>query len=114
MKKTIRHNLIILFSSLSVFIVVLLLTNPAEKGFLFTLVPISLIWMMTYSSVHILITSALGLKRGMVISLASSIASVVSLLAIFSALGDISFIDFILLTSLAVLLNFYLIRTWPN
>ncbi len=113
-KASFTRNLILLITSLFFLFLVFLFTNPGDRGFVFTLIPIVLFWTISYSFTAIFIRYMFKTRQSTVVSVSSGVASVVSLLGIFSALGDISLIDFILLSSLAVLLNFYLIRTWPK
>ncbi len=116
MTKFIKHLTAPLAFTLSGGSMILLLlgTKPSNQNLLLTLVPLILAWFAVYSGV---LTVALLLRINKVqhIRLTASVCATVStLLLMFSALGQVSVFDVLLLFALATLSIFYLRRSWPN
>ena len=97
--------------SLSVFIFSF---SPKKDAPLLTLVPLLLSWFSLYYGMMLVFTIVLSkLKRvGQLISI--SFASLLTLLVMFSALGQLAFFDFVLFLALTVLAVFYIKRTCSN
>lgn len=95
-------------------LVFLMSFNPSEIGFFGTLVPLVLLWIFIFSTLRISFF-VLGRRSTSVFRFLSVIIpSVIVLSLMFSALGEVSVLDVLLLFVLASLGNFYLVRTWPK
>lgn len=103
-----------LFTSLSLLVTFILLVAPKKDTPLLTIVPLLLVWFVFYYSAQLIMSALLtGLKRvRQLVAIGSS--SLVTLLVMFSALGQLAFFDVILFLSLTVLAVFYIKRTWSK
>jgi hypothetical protein len=88
--------------------------TPDEAGFIMTIVPLFLVWVFLFSFLRS-VFHITRLQSSVLAKISSLIIpSVLVLTLMFSALGDVSVLDAILLFVLASLGNFYLARTWPK
>lgn len=107
-------SLMIFCISAGLLIIIFLTTSPSEKSFVFTLIPLFLIWISVFSFVMLFRIFFKSTNIVVFRSSAAVLASVAMLLTMFSALGQLSFFDTLLLASLAILGAFYFRRSWPN
>lgn len=91
-----------------------LFTIPSENSFILSFMPLILVWVVVFSFVMILKPIFGRLPKKHVKTIAVTIASVVMLLIMFSALGQLAVFDVALLLTLAVVGVFYFRRSWPN
>ena len=91
-----------------------LFTSPSENSFILSFMPLILIWAVVFSFIMILKPLFGRLPKTYVKAIAVTLASVVMLLVMFSALGQLVFFDIALLLTLAVVGVFYFRRSWPN
>lgn len=111
--KLVAMPLVFLISVTSL-ITFLLLVSPSSSSFIVSFVPLLLIWIGVYSGILSLKFTVKSVSEATVRTLAATVASVVMLLLMFSALGQVSVFDISLLLALAVLGVFYFRRSWPN
>jgi len=91
-----------------------LFTSPSENSFILSFMPLILVWIAVFSLIMVLRPLFSRLPKNHVKTIAVTIASVVMLLVMFSALGQLAFFDIALLLTLAVIGVFYFRRSWPN
>ncbi len=91
-----------------------LFTAPSENSFVLSFMPLILVWVVVFSFIMILRPIFGRLPKKHVKTIAVTIASVVMLLIMFSALGQLAFFDIALLLTLAIVGVFYFRRSWPN
>lgn len=91
-----------------------LFTSPSENSFILTFMPLILVWAVMFSFIMLLRPIFGRLPKNHVKTIAVTVASVVMLLVMFSALGQLAFFDIALLLTLAVVGVFYFRRSWPN
>ncbi|MBP6962045.1 hypothetical protein KBB49_00715 [Candidatus Saccharibacteria bacterium] len=91
-----------------------LFTAPSENSFVLSFMPLILVWVVVFSFIMILSPIFGRLPKKHVKTIAVTIASVVMLLIMFSALGQLAFFDIALLLTLAIVGVFYFRRSWPN
>ncbi len=91
-----------------------LFTSPSENSFILSFMPLILVWVVSFSFIMLLKPLFVRLPKNHVKTIAVTIASVVMLLVMFSALGQLAFFDIALLLTLAVVGVFYFRRSWPN
>lgn len=88
--------------------------NPREVGFIGTLLPLLLVWVFLVTLCR-LIAATFNRSGSRILKITSFIVpSAVVLGLMFSALGEVSLLEGLLLLILAILGNFYLARTWPK
>lgn len=100
--------------SLTGLLVFLMSTRPTNNNFLLVLVPIGLLWLTVFSMVMFVSTVRKDIHRLRLRILAATLATCLTLLTMFSALGQLSVFDVLLLASLGVLSIFYFHRSWPG
>jgi membrane protease YdiL (CAAX protease family) len=88
--------------------------NPREVGFIDTLVPLGLIWIFLVSLMRLAAATFNRQNKRLLTFASFIIPSSIVLGLMFSALGEVSVLEALLLVVLAVLGNFYLARTWPK
>jgi hypothetical protein len=91
-----------------------LFTSPSENSFILSFMPLILIWIVSFSFIMLLKPIFGNLPKNHLKTIAVTIASVVMLLVMFSALGQLAFFDVALLLTLAIVGVFYFRRSWPN
>ena len=91
-----------------------LFTSPSENSFILSFMPLILVWVVSFSFIMTLRPLFGRLPKNHVKTIAVTIASVVMLLVMFSALGQLEFFDIALLLTLAIVGVFYFRRSWPN
>ena len=116
-KKTskIYKPLMITMLSGSLLVGFLLLNEPSQSNFSFSLIPLLLLWFFIYgffSTVFCYLEAILAPRIKKIVS--TSMASVVVVSVMFSALGQLQVFDVILLILLVLLGIFYFSRTWPK
>jgi hypothetical protein len=99
---------IVSFTSLVLF---MMLASPSETSFAISVVPLVLLWLVVYFFVRSISTRKL---ERLFKNAALTAATVVTLLVMFSALGELALFDVALLISLSFLVTFYLRRSWPK
>jgi len=91
----------------------LLMTSPDEDNFALSFVPLVLMWLAVYSASGAIMNFLFKNPRKVVVSvLKTALASVSTLMVMFSALGQVSIADVVVLLSLVLLGSFYFDRTW--
>ena len=91
-----------------------LFTSPSENSFILSFMPLILVWIVAFSFIMLLKPLFGRLPKSYIKTIAVTIASVVTMLVMFSALGQLAFFDIALLLILAVVGVFYFRRSWPN
>jgi len=91
-----------------------LFTSPSENSFVLSFVPLILVWIVVFSFIMNLRPALGRLPKKHLKTIAVTIASVVMLLIMFSALGQLALFDVALLLTLAFVGVFYFRRSWPN
>ncbi len=100
--------------SFSGLIVFMMATSPSDTSFIISFVPLLLIWTSVFSLILLTRFVFKGISKPLLNTLAATVASIVMLLTMFSALGQLAFFDVALILSLAALGVFYFRRSWPN
>jgi hypothetical protein len=105
-------TLLIIF--LTTLLAFLMSVGPSQSNLLLTLVPLILVWIVSYFLIMTVVT--LFKKHSSILSrsIAVSFATVIMLAVMFSALGRLVLFDVVLLVVLSILGIFYLQRTWPK
>ena len=101
--------------SLVVLLGFLFLTKPSEDNFALSFAPIVMLWVLLYFSVGLFFSYLFKGTRPSIVRMARiTLATSVSMLVMFSALGQLTFIDVGVLFLLASLGSFYFSRTWSK
>lgn len=106
--------LLVCVVSFIMLIMFLSVNNPREVGFLGTLIPLVLVWIFLLSFIRLIIATFNHSNSRLLRITSFIIPTAVVLGLMFSALGDVSVLEGLLLLVLAGLSNFYLARTWPK
>lgn len=114
-KSIFKSETIIMFLSLLGLLLSLLYTNPSENSFIYSLLPLLLLWLFIYTFLKTALRVFLK-NVGKVFTniLSIAVSSTIVLAIMFSALGNLTFFDVVLLLSLVGLAAFYFSRTWPE
>ncbi len=107
-----RNLFLISFSTFSSLVLFLFTVSPRDRNIAYVFVPVVLFWIslsfgMLFVSKKLLKTRSLFSK-----SLIFSMSSITVLLLLMSGIGQLSFGDILLSTSLGVIVVFYFYRTW--
>lgn len=93
----------------------LLFTQPSEDNFGISFAPLILLWALLYFVSGLVLVAAFRHTRHIMVQvLRVAIASSVTLLVMFQALGDVSILDGFVLLALGALGSFYFSRTWRS
>ncbi len=117
LKKIIKHSshTIRALVSAGLLLAFLLFVPPSDEHFAVSFVPLILGWLVLFFTlIAILNTVSQNGSRHMRVVISAVGASIVVLMVMFSALGELALFDTLLLISLAVVGVFYFSRTWPK
>ncbi len=89
-------------------------TNPEQASLTITLIPLILVWGITFIATTHLEYVFRKVRYGYITMLSAVFATVITLLLMFSALGTVGLFDVALLVCLALLGVFYFRRSWPK
>lgn len=93
----------------------LLLMSPSESNFGLSLVPLLFLWFFVYSSLNVVLEYFIRfINKHKKKTISASVASVVMMAIMFSALGQLDVFDVFLLATLVSLGVFYFGRTWSK
>lgn len=91
----------------------MVLTRPSEDNLALSFVPLVFLWVLLYFlSGYILISLFKNVRHVIVQMVRIGFSSSITMLVMFSALGQLSVIDIVVLMALVVLGSFYFSRTW--
>jgi len=113
-KRSYSGALTILISGL-VLMSILLFSEPSQNNIGFSILPLLVLWVFVYS----VLSGILGLITRFMSSyikkvISASVSSILVMVVMFSALGQLEIFDVLLLGALVLLGVFYFSRTWPN
>lgn len=104
--------LFFLLTSMAVLIFFIFIVDPSGKPLVYILIPVLLFWVVVFA-VFSLIGDITSLASKKLWSIGSFIgASSLTLIVLFSGVGQLSFADLLLVGLLVVVSSFYFYRTW--
>jgi hypothetical protein len=113
--KHVKTNSLALLLSCLLLFSFLLLTEPSEENFSFSLLPLILLWFVVFFLINLVLKILIHktvLRTQKIVS--TTIASTIVMAVMFSALGQLRVFDVLLLVILMSLSVFYISRTWPK
>ena len=107
-------RVVILGMLVAILLIFLMNTSPKQASLSITLVPLVLVWLIVFVAITQLEYLFRKVKYSYIVTLSAVMATVCTLLLMFSALGTVGLFDVALLVSLAILGVFYFRRSWPK
>lgn len=107
-------RIILLLALVATLILFMMKTSPEQASLSITLVPLVLVWGIVFVAMSHMEYVFRKVRYSYIVTLSAVIATVCTLLLMFSALGTVGLFDVVLLVSLAILGVFYFRRSWPK
>ena len=104
----------VLASIVAVLVTYLMFTNPQETNVGLTFLPLIFLWLSAFIAATFINLLLKSISPGMLYTFSATLATTITFLVMFSALGSVGKFDVLLLIALASTMVFYVRRTWSK